>query len=45
MVVVEDAISGIYERGEEEMRNIGVTIMKAENVRDQLLQAVSQEEG
>ena len=45
VVVVEDAISGIYERGKEELRNIGVTIMKAENVRDQLLQAVFQEEG
>ena len=45
VVVVEDAISGIYERGKEELRNIGVTIMKAENVRDQLLQVVFQEEG
>ena len=32
VVVVEDAISGIYERGKEELRNIGVTIATAEEV-------------
>ncbi len=42
VVVVEDAISAIYERGKEELRNIGVTLMQAEEVRDHLLQAIQQ---
>ena len=45
VVVVEDAISGIYERGKEELRNIGVTIVKAEYVRDRVLQVMPQKEG
>jgi hypothetical protein len=40
VVVVEDAISGIYERGKEELRNIGITIAKAKEVREYLMQAM-----
>ncbi len=32
VVLVEDAISGLYPKGEEEMRNIGVQLMRAEDV-------------
>lgn len=38
VVAVEDAISGIYERGREELRNIGVTLARAEEIQTQLLQ-------
>jgi hypothetical protein len=38
--VVEDAISGIYERGKEELRNIGITITKAKEVREYLMQVM-----
>jgi nicotinamidase-related amidase len=40
VVVVEDALSGIYERGKEELRNIGTTIARAEEVRAYLMQAM-----
>jgi len=30
--LVEDAISGLYEKGKEEMVNIGIRISKAEDV-------------
>lgn len=40
VVVVEDAISGIYERGKEELRNIGIIIAKAKEVREYLMQAM-----
>jgi nicotinamidase-related amidase len=36
MVLVEDAVSGLYERGRQEMANIGVVLMSAE----QLAQAI-----
>ncbi len=36
VVVVEDALSGIYERGKEELRAIGITIAEAEEVRESL---------
>jgi nicotinamidase-related amidase len=40
VVVVEDAMSGIYERGKGELRNIGITIAKAKEVREYLMQAM-----
>jgi len=33
IVLVEDAISGLYPKGKEEMLNIGVQVMKAESVK------------
>jgi nicotinamidase-related amidase len=32
VVVAEDAISGLYDRGREELRNIGVRLMKSEEI-------------
>jgi nicotinamidase-related amidase len=32
IVLVQDAVSGLYEIGEEEMRNIGVTVLSAAEV-------------
>jgi nicotinamidase-related amidase len=32
VVLVEDALSGLYPKGEEEMRNIGVQLMPAQDV-------------
>ncbi|WP_022667504.1 cysteine hydrolase family protein [Desulfospira joergensenii] len=37
IVLVEDALSGLYSRGKQEMENIGVRITKAEKVRDAVL--------
>ena len=37
VLLVEDAVSGLYERGKEELRNIGVSILKADEVRDRLV--------
>ena len=37
VLLVEDAVSGLYERGKEELRNIGVSILKADEVQDRLL--------
>lgn len=34
IVLVEDAVSGLYDRGREEMRNIGVVLMEAGRVAD-----------
>lgn len=39
IVLVEDAISGLYERGTEEMRNIGVRLMSAEESEKAVLAA------
>jgi nicotinamidase-related amidase len=39
VVAVRDAISGIYERGEQELRGIGVTLMSADQVVTTLLSA------
>jgi nicotinamidase-related amidase len=39
VVAVEDAISGIYERGREELRNIGVILARAEEIQAHLMQA------
>ena len=39
VAAVEDAISGIYERGREELRAIGVIIARAEEIRACLVQA------
>lgn len=32
VVVAEDAISGLYDRGREELRNIGVRLMTSEEI-------------
>ena len=37
VLLVEEAVSGLYERGKEELRNIGVSILKADEVRDRLM--------
>jgi nicotinamidase-related amidase len=37
VLLVEDAVSGLYERGKEELRNIGVSILKADEVRGRLV--------
>ena len=34
IVLVEDALSGLYQRGKEEMQNIGVLVANAETVRN-----------
>jgi nicotinamidase-related amidase len=36
VVLVEDAISGLYERGRTEMANIGVTLLPTNSVIDSL---------
>ncbi len=36
VVLVRDAVSGLYERGERELANIGVRLMSSEEVTDQL---------
>jgi hypothetical protein len=35
-VLVRDAISGLYERGEQELHAIGVTLMETQDVLDLL---------
>ncbi|GAG10449.1 unnamed protein product, partial [marine sediment metagenome] len=34
IVLVEDALSGLYERGKDEMRNIGVLLMRAKELEE-----------
>ena len=34
VLLIEDAVSGLYERGKEELRNIGVSVLKADEVRN-----------
>ena len=34
IVLVEDAVSGLYERGKDEMRNIGVLLMRAKELEE-----------
>jgi nicotinamidase-related amidase len=41
VVLVRDAISGLYERGEQELSRIGVTLMNAPQVVDALVAAAS----
>jgi nicotinamidase-related amidase len=36
IVLVRDAISGLYERGEQELHAIGVTLMETQDVLDLL---------
>ena len=40
VLLVEDAVSGLYERGKEELRNIGVSMARADEVRDRLAQVM-----
>ena len=40
VLLVEDAVSGLYERGKEELRNIGVSMVRADEVRDRLAQVM-----
>jgi nicotinamidase-related amidase len=40
VVLVEDAMSGMYERGKEELGRIGITIASAGEVQDRLMQGV-----
>lgn len=37
IVLVEDAVSGLYERGKDEMRNIGVLLMSAKELEEAVL--------
>jgi nicotinamidase-related amidase len=37
VVLVEDAISGLYPKGKEEMLNIGVQVMKTEAVKQAVI--------
>jgi len=39
IVLVEDAVSGLYERGTEEMRNIGVRLVGSEELEEAVLRA------
>jgi nicotinamidase-related amidase len=38
VLLVEDAVSGLYDRGKKELRNIGVSMLRADEVRDRLAQ-------
>jgi nicotinamidase-related amidase len=39
IVLVEDAVSGLYERGTEEMRNIGVRLMSTNELEEAVVSA------
>jgi nicotinamidase-related amidase len=41
LILVNDAVSGLYARGEEEMRGIGVTLMSADELEEALLAVAS----
>ena len=41
IVLVEDAVSGLYERGKEEMENIGVCVMSAAELEEAIVRAVA----
>jgi len=41
IVMAEDAVSGVYEKGVEELRNIGVRVMTAERLADKIVEAAA----